>query len=110
MWCLGIMRRWRVIWQTSRISGETRSRGMQRRKRSNRDRETTGMSADTSPTASTRKAGSSTSRARKLADRIEEGATALAAFAEKLSDAEWQSPGSNSGTDRRTVGVIVHHV
>ena len=68
------------------------------------------MSADASPTTSTRKAGSSASRARKLADRIEEGATALAAFAEKLSDTEWRSPGSNSGTDRRTAGVIVHHV
>jgi hypothetical protein len=43
-----------------------------------------------------------------LADRIEEGAAGLAAFAEGLSDAEWRAPVSNS--DNRTVGVIVHHV
>jgi len=49
-------------------------------------------------------------RAELLADRIEEGAAGLAAFAEKLSDAEWGTPLSNSGTDRRPIGVIVHHV
>jgi len=43
-----------------------------------------------------------------LADRIEEGAAGLAAFAEGLSEAEWRTP--VSATDRRTVGVIVHHV
>jgi len=43
-----------------------------------------------------------------LADRIEEGAAGLAAFAEGLSEAEWLEP--VSGTDRRSVGVIVHHV
>jgi hypothetical protein len=43
-----------------------------------------------------------------LADRIEEGAAGLAAFAEGLSEAEWLEP--LSGTDRRPVGVIVHHV
>ena len=47
-------------------------------------------------------------RAELLADRIEEGAAGLAAFAEGLSDAEWQKP--VSATDRRSVGVIVHHV
>src|SRR5207248_10949212 len=47
-------------------------------------------------------------RAESLADRIEEGAAGLAAFAEGLSDAEWRTP--ISGTDRRSVGVIVHHV
>lgn len=47
-------------------------------------------------------------RAGLLADRIEQGATALAAFAEGISEAEWQSPVSI--TDRRSVGVIVHHV
>jgi hypothetical protein len=47
-------------------------------------------------------------RAELLANRIEEGAAGLAAFAEKLSDAEWHKP--MSATDRRTVGVIVHHV
>jgi hypothetical protein len=48
-------------------------------------------------------------RAELLADRIEEGAAGLAAFAETLSEAEWRTP-MNSGTDRRPVGVIVHHV
>ena len=49
-------------------------------------------------------------RAASLADRIEEGAAGLAAFAEGLSEAEWRTPMSGSGTDRRSVGVIVHHV
>jgi hypothetical protein len=47
-------------------------------------------------------------RAESLADRIEEGAAGMAAFAEKLSEAEWQTP--LSARDRRSVGVIVHHV
>jgi hypothetical protein len=49
-------------------------------------------------------------RADLLADRIEEGAAALAAFAERLSEAEWRRPLSRAGGDRRTVGVVVHHV
>ena len=49
-------------------------------------------------------------RAESLADRIEEGAAGLAAFAEGLSEAEWRTPVSSSGTDRRPIGVIVHHV
>jgi hypothetical protein len=46
-------------------------------------------------------------RAEALAARIEEGAAALATFADGLDDAQWrtQIPG-----DGRTVGVIVHHV
>jgi len=47
-------------------------------------------------------------RAELLADRIEEGAAGLAAFAEGLSEAEWRTP--VSGSDSRSVGVIVHHV
>jgi hypothetical protein len=47
-------------------------------------------------------------RAQLLADRIVEGADGLAAFAERLSEAEWQTPVSS--TDRRSIGVIVHHV
>jgi DinB family protein len=47
-------------------------------------------------------------RAELLAQRIEEGAAGLAAFAETLSEAEWRTPVSVS--DRRTVGLIVHHV
>jgi len=47
-------------------------------------------------------------RAESLADRIEEGAAGLAAFAEGISEAQWHMP--VSGTDGRSVGVIVHHV
>jgi hypothetical protein len=47
-------------------------------------------------------------RAESLADRIEEGAAGLAAFAEGLSEAEWRRRGS--GSDGRSVGVLVHHV
>ena len=50
----------------------------------------------------------SSSRAEGLARRIEEGAARLAAFAEGLSEAEWRAPVSL--TDRRSIGVIVHHV
>ena len=47
-------------------------------------------------------------RAAALAQRIEEGADLLAAFAEQLSDAEWAMPVTS--TDRRSIGVIVNHV
>lgn len=47
-------------------------------------------------------------RAAALADRIEEGAALLAAFAEGLSEEEWRTP--VSATDSRPVGVIVNHV
>jgi hypothetical protein len=46
-------------------------------------------------------------RAQALADRVEQGAQALAAFAESLSEAEWRMMVPRDG---RTVGVIVHHV
>jgi hypothetical protein len=49
-------------------------------------------------------------RSELLANRIEEGAAELAAFVEGLSEAEWNARGSSTGTDRRSVGVIVHHV
>src|SRR6478672_2836083 len=52
--------------------------------------------------------GSVGRRSALLADRIEEGAAGLAAFAEGLSESEWRTPVSAS--DRRPVGVIVHHV
>ena len=48
-------------------------------------------------------------RAESLAARIEEGANALAAFAQKLTEEEWNTP-VNEGRDDRTIGVIVHHV
>lgn len=47
-------------------------------------------------------------RAELLAERIEQGAAELAAFAETLSDEQWRMP--CSATDRRPVGVVVHHV
>ncbi len=59
-------------------------------------------------TATHKIGGNMSRRAELLADRIEEGAAALAAFAEGLSEAEWRTP--ISGSDRRSVGVIVHHV
>jgi len=49
-------------------------------------------------------------RAESLADRIEEGAADLSAFAEGLSEAEWHAPLSRNGGDRRSIGVIVNHV
>lgn len=48
-----------------------------------------------------------TSRARLLADRLERGASALAAFASELTTAEWRTPVPGDG---RSVGVVVHHV
>ena len=43
-----------------------------------------------------------------MAERIEEGAAGLAAFVEGLSEEDWRKPVSE--TDRRSVGVVVHHV
>src|SRR5438477_12681101 len=63
------------------------------------------MPLQTTATYKTR--GPASRRAELLADRIEEGAAGLAAFAEGLSEAEWLEP--VSGTGRRPVGVIVHH-
>lgn len=47
------------------------------------------------------------SRADKLADRIEEGAALLAAVAQELTPEQWATPVLPDG---RTVGVIIHHV
>jgi hypothetical protein len=46
-------------------------------------------------------------RGARLADRLEQGARALAAFAATLSEAEWETA---LVTDHRSVGVVVHHV
>ena len=46
-------------------------------------------------------------RSNALAERLEQGARALIAFATDLNDAEWNAP---LGRDRRTVGTVVHHV
>jgi DinB superfamily len=45
--------------------------------------------------------------ANSLADRLEQGARALIAFANGLTDAEWQT---RLPRDGRKIGVIVHHV
>ena len=42
-----------------------------------------------------------------LAERLEQGAAALAAQAKSLSDAQWQTPLPHDG---RKIGVVVHHV
>jgi len=64
------------------------------------------MSSQTNTTHKIR--GSAGRRAELLADRIEEGAAFLAAFAEGLSEEEWRA--TVSATDRRSVGIILHHV
>jgi hypothetical protein len=46
-------------------------------------------------------------RSNALAERLEQGARALADFASGLTDAEWQARGPK---DRRKIGVVVHHV
>ena len=66
------------------------------------------LAAEPQSAANHKIGGSMGRRAELLANRIEEGAAGLAAFAEGLSDAEWRTP--MSAKDKRTVGVIVHHV
>src|SRR5215212_730934 len=46
-------------------------------------------------------------RIEALATTLEEGARALAGFAETLTEEEWQTPLPHDG---RKVGVVVHHV
>ena len=46
-------------------------------------------------------------RSEALARRIELGAKTLAAYAERLTDAEWNTI---ARPDRRKIGVIIHHV
>jgi len=46
-------------------------------------------------------------RTEALAQRLEQGASALAAFASELTDAEWQARHPKDG---RKIGVIVNHV
>ena len=52
-------------------------------------------------------APSTSRRANALAERLEQGASALEAVASTLTETEWQTriPG-----DGRTIGVVVHHV
>jgi hypothetical protein len=46
-------------------------------------------------------------RATALAERLEQGARALASFASTLTEAQWQTPVLKDG---RKIGVVVHHV
>jgi hypothetical protein len=46
-------------------------------------------------------------RAESLADRILQGAKALAEYAQGLDEAQWQTPVAGDG---RPIGVVVHHV
>ena len=46
-------------------------------------------------------------RANALAERLEQGARALAALASSLTEIEWQTPIPKDG---RKIGVVVHHV
>ena len=46
-------------------------------------------------------------RAQALAERLEQGARALATVAESLTEREWQMPLPKDG---RKIGVVVHHV
>lgn len=46
-------------------------------------------------------------RSNLLAERLEQGAKALAEFAQGLSDSAWRTPVTPNG---RSVGVVVHHV
>ena len=48
-----------------------------------------------------------TTRTEQLASRLEQGAKALAEFAEQLSDAQWRKPLPGDG---RSIGVVIHHV
>lgn len=50
---------------------------------------------------------SNNQRAAALAERLEQGAQALTAFATGLTEAQWQS---RLPKDGRKVGVVVHHV
>lgn len=63
---------------------------------------------ETETTTNYRAGASERARAQRLAARLEEGVKGLADFAESLSDEEWRTPVSES--DRRSVGIIVHHV
>jgi len=62
------------------------------------------MSTVTSPETASKR---SSLRAHALAERLEEGARALSAFASGLAEADWQTRVPRDG---RTIGVVVHHV
>ena len=59
------------------------------------------------PAVQPERSPSGSQRARALADRLGEGARALAAFANALTDAHWQTSVLKDG---RKIGVVVHRV
>jgi hypothetical protein len=65
------------------------------------------MTTVASPASRLAPAAPTSSRASALADRLEQGAVALATLARTLSPEQWQTrvPG-----DGRSIGVVVHHV
>jgi hypothetical protein len=65
------------------------------------------MTTPASRSSDSTPAALATRRANALADRLEQGARALAALAAGLTDADWQAPVPHDG---RRIGVIVHHV
>lgn len=76
------------------------------RRRNRQDRSMTNVaSSPNTPTSG--RPGSASSRANALAERLEQGARALAEFAGGLTEAQWQTrvPG-----DGRTIGIVVDHV
>jgi hypothetical protein len=61
----------------------------------------------TQTTATSTGTATASARAEALAQRLEQGCEALAAFAGTLTEAQWRMP---VPIDGRTVGVVVHHV
>ena len=59
------------------------------------------------PAAAPERSPSVNQRAHALADRLEQGARALARLASALTDAQWQARVLKDG---RKIGVVVHHV
>jgi DinB superfamily len=71
------------------------------------------MSSETIPhtgsrSLDTRQKRTVSTRASAVADRLEQGAQALATLASTLTDAQWQM--RVSARDGRKIGVVVHHV
>ena len=65
------------------------------------------MTTVVSPASTAPPAPSTSRRAHALAERLAQGASALEALANRLTETEWRTriPG-----DGRTIGVVVHHV
>jgi hypothetical protein len=63
--------------------------------------------ASQDPTTRLERSAPVSARANALAERLEQGARALAALASSLTEIEWQTPIPKDG---RKIGVVVHHV